>query len=69
MYVSNEMLARHTDPRCDGIEPEDGLIVCRNRASVFTDSGEAYCENCAARFLDDREMAIAVLHCRDAGLI
>lgn len=69
MYVSNEMLANHTDPRCQGMEPEDGLVWCTNPAVVFPDSGEAYCENCAARFLQDRDTAVAVINLRDAGLL
>ena len=69
MYVSNEMLYNHTDPRCDAFEPEDGLIRCHNQASVFPDNGEAYCENCAPRFVDDRDTAVAIIHAREAGLV
>lgn len=69
MYVSNEMLAAHTDPKCWGIEPEDGLMTCNNYATVFPDSGEAYCENCAPRYVQDRDTATAIIHLRDAGLL
>ena len=69
MYVSDAMLYNHTDPRCDAMEPEDGLVWCTNPATVFPDDGSAYCENCAPRFIRDRNTAVAIINLRDAGLL